>query len=106
MKGENGVVIDSSTIAMIELVSGDNEHKLASGIDAAEQCSAISQINIQKSINNVKVAYESVEGVDECDTAVLIYECGKAKMPDLVTDLVIYSELKQGVKYKIMKYFY
>jgi hypothetical protein len=48
MKGENGVVIDSTTIAMIELVSGDNEHKLASGIDAAEQCSAISQIKINR----------------------------------------------------------
>jgi hypothetical protein len=49
--------------------------------------------------------YESVEGVDECDTAVLMYECGKEKMPDLVTDLVINTELKQGVKFKIAIYF-
>lgn len=42
---------------------------------------------------------QSAEGVDECDTAALMYECGKAIMPNLLSDLVNSAELKKGVKF-------
>jgi len=37
------------------------------------------------------------EGVDDCDTASLIYECGKEKVPDVVNDVVNRAELSRGV---------
>jgi hypothetical protein len=38
------------------------------------------------------------EGVDECDTAAMMYDCGKALVPNLMTDLVSTLELKNGVR--------
>jgi hypothetical protein len=37
------------------------------------------------------------EGVDDCDSVTMIYECGKAIVPNLVTDVVNTLELKKGV---------
>jgi hypothetical protein len=49
LQGENGVVIDSNTIAMIELAAGDDEQKLAQGIQVADECSSQSKnINVWK----------------------------------------------------------
>jgi hypothetical protein len=39
------------------------------------------------------------EGVDECDTAALMYECGKSIVPNIMTDLVNTAELKKGVNF-------
>jgi hypothetical protein len=39
------------------------------------------------------------EGVNDCDTAALMYECGKAIVPNLMTDLVNTAELKKGVEF-------
>jgi len=39
------------------------------------------------------------EGVDECDTAAILYECGKAAVPNIMTDLVNTAELEKGVTF-------
>jgi hypothetical protein len=39
------------------------------------------------------------EGVDECDTAAILYECGKAAVPKIMTDLVNSAELEKGVNF-------
>jgi hypothetical protein len=46
LQGANGVVIDSTTIAMIELAAGDDEQKLAHGIQVAEECAPLSMLKI------------------------------------------------------------
>jgi hypothetical protein len=51
-----------------------------------------------KTVKSVETDPLITEGVDECDTAAIMYECGKALVPNLMTDLVSTAELKKGVK--------
>jgi hypothetical protein len=37
------------------------------------------------------------EGVDECDTAALQYDCGRQEAPEVMTDIVNTLELAKGV---------
>ena len=54
----------------------------------------------------VYITYPTLaEGVDECDTAALMYECGKAIVPNLMTDLVNTAELKKGVNFHAYNFY-
>ncbi|XP_059471661.1 uncharacterized protein LOC132194423 [Neocloeon triangulifer] len=71
----NGVKVDINTIAKLEIASANDKSKLQNSFVAADDCG-------------------KKRGVDECDTAILIYECGKSKVPEVVNDVVVGARME------------
>ncbi|XP_059471660.1 uncharacterized protein LOC132194422 [Neocloeon triangulifer] len=72
-----GVKVDTNTIAKLEIAAGNDTSKLQNAYEMVEEC-------------------ENKKGADDCETAILIYECGKSKAPELVNDVLNMAELAQG----------
>jgi hypothetical protein len=72
-----------TVLALIDATSVDNDQKLQTSIDALDTCSKISN-----SFPDRNCIIWDLEGVDECDTAARVMECGKNALPDAYDDLV------------------
>ncbi|XP_059487229.1 uncharacterized protein LOC132203444 [Neocloeon triangulifer] len=66
----NGKVVDENMLMMAELLSPKSQPaKLQDNLEAVDSCS-------------------SIKGMDECDTAALVFQCGQEKAPDFVSDII------------------
>jgi hypothetical protein len=72
-----------TVLALIDATSVGDDQKLQTSIDALDTCSKISTFFLLRNC----VIWDS-EGVDECDTAARVMECGKNALPEAFDDLV------------------
>ncbi|XP_059489302.1 uncharacterized protein LOC132204680 [Neocloeon triangulifer] len=69
----NGKLVDEGIIKMAEEISGNSSQDLQDNLMAIDSC-------------------ENIKGMDECDTAALVYQCGQEKAPDLVASAIATAE--------------
>ncbi|XP_059486862.1 uncharacterized protein LOC132203244 isoform X2 [Neocloeon triangulifer] len=76
----NGKIVDENLLAMAELLAAKAPPtKLQENLQAVDSCS-------------------SIKGMDECDTAAFVYQCGQDKAPNLVSDIIASVEMNSSAE--------
>jgi hypothetical protein len=84
-------------LTLIDATSTENDQKLQTGFNALDSCSNICNLGPNpKCLNN---PFRFVDGMDECDTAAKVMECGKHTAPDIFEDIVNTVDLKTVVSF-------
>jgi hypothetical protein len=76
----------------MELILGDDPNdELQNGATALDECGNLSMKH--KNILHAITQCLIVEGMDECDTAAVMFDCAKNKEPAMITNMIMASEL-------------
>jgi hypothetical protein len=74
----------------MELLVGGDPLELQNGATALDECGNLSKIKYFPS----KYPHCLIlEGMDECDTAAVMFDCGKNKAPAMITNMIMAAEL-------------
>ena len=86
----NGRLVDETLIKMAEMLSPNNIQQLQDDLSAVDLCS-------QKSAHlwkyDLSLTGFFAEGMDDCDTAALTFQCGQEKAPGLLANAIASVEL-------------
>lgn len=86
----------ATVMALMEAVTleGDDQ-KMQTGVDSLDKCSQISKSRFFLFCTFILLlnSIYKKEGMDECDTAALVMECGKNEFPELFDDMVLAADL-------------
>jgi hypothetical protein len=86
-----GKLIDTAVIFSMELIVGDDPlNELQSGATVLDECGNLSKIKYFPTKYTIVLI---VEGMDECDTAAVMFDCGKNKAPAMITNMIMAAEL-------------
>ena len=92
----DGMLIDENVLMMAEALS-KSDQELQTNFAAISTCSSRSkyQSNIIK-LNFLLPSFAFSGGMDECDTAAIIYQCGQEQVPDFMTNIINAVELNSS----------
>jgi hypothetical protein len=90
--------VDETMIQMAETMASNNDDlsELQKNLGAVETCSGLSR-NPPRVQLIIYFNMQIPEGMDECDTAALVYQCGQEKAPDLVANAISTAEFNSSV---------
>jgi hypothetical protein len=77
--------------SMEQIVGEDPLDEFQTGAAAMDECANIGEINMHCFSESAQVVI--VEGMDECDTAAVKFNCAKNKEPEMITNMIMNSEL-------------
>lgn len=91
----NGQVVDETLIQMVEQLGSSNMEEMQKNFAAVDTCSGIGKTMILQ-LKECTLLFVTPVGMDECDTAAIMYQCGQEKAPNLVANAISAVELNKS----------
>lgn len=86
--------MDETLLQMVEQMGGSDMSEMQKNFAAVEECGGMRKIYCKK--KSVWTFLIKLGGMDECDSAAMMYQCGQEKAPNLVANAISSVEFNRS----------
>jgi hypothetical protein len=92
----NGQLVDETLLQMVEKLGSSDMSEMQTNFAAIETCSGMRKSRLRTNFILNFCMINETGGMDECDTAAMIYQCGQEKAPNLVANVISAIEVNSS----------